>query len=164
MKKASRRALCVTGAVAAAAGLLLASSPAALADGEYYGTWTLTAWKLNGTEMDSPGKLPVPPPAPSIEYAGGEQLQLKENYRCRTTIPAFKAQKGKGDFEVITSPNRQHKAVIFDSDDRQDDPRAYKMRLEGSGAQGPTKMVICQSVGSEQGLTTIEMIFVRAVQ
>jgi hypothetical protein len=70
MKQASRRVLCVTSAVAAAAGLLLASSPAALADGGYYGTWTLTAWKLNGTQIDCPGKLPVPPPAPSIECAG----------------------------------------------------------------------------------------------
>jgi hypothetical protein len=95
---------------------------------------------------------------------GGEQLQLKENYRYRTTIPAFKGQKGKGDFEVITFPNHRHKTVIFDSDDRQDDPRAYRMRLHGSSAQGPTKMVIYQSVGSEQGLTTIEMIFVRAAQ
>lgn len=162
MKTAMKRALGASGALALAASAALIPASAAQADGAYYGAWTLTAWKLGGQTVNCPGKLPLPPPAPTIECKGGETLELKSGYRYKTTIPAFRGASGKGDFEVLKFPNRKSKTIVFDSDDAQDDPRAYQMKLQGYGSGTPKKMVIFMSIGTGAGQDTmIKMIFRR---
>jgi hypothetical protein len=162
MNTALKRALGAGGALALAASVALVPATAAQADGQYYGAWTLTAWKVNGQTINCPGKLPLPPPAPTIECKGGEILELKSGYRYKTTIPAFKGNAGKGDFTVFTFPNRKYKQIVFDSDDAQDDPRAYKMKLQGTGNGAPKKMVVWLSVGRPGGEDiVVKMIFRR---
>jgi hypothetical protein len=162
MQRTIKRAIGAAGAIAVMAGGALIAAPAAQADGQYYGAWTLTAWKIDGTVIKCPGKLPLPPPAPPIECKGGEMLELKSGYRYKTNIPAFKGEYSKGDFTVFSFPNRDYRHVVFDSDDAQDDPRAYKMKLQGTGDGLPKKMVIWLSVGRPGGEDiTVKMIFRR---
>ena len=49
---------------------------------------------------------------------------------------------GKGSFEVIKFANSNHKTIVFDSTLDTDNPRAYRMKLQGTGAGAPKKMVI----------------------
>jgi hypothetical protein len=51
---------------------------------------------------------------------------------------------------------------VFDADDAQDDPRAYKIKFQGTGDGAPKKMVIFTSIGTGRGQDTmIKMIFRR---
>lgn len=162
MNSTLKRLIGASGAAAVVAGAALMAAPAAQADGGYYGTWTLTAWKLGNQTVDCPGSLPLPPPAPSISCKGGETLQLKSGYRYKTTLDVFRGATGKGDFEIIGFSDRAHKNIVFDSDDAQDDPRAYKVKFQGTGDGAPKKMVIYTSIGTGRGEDVmIKMIFRR---
>jgi len=157
-----KRALGVGGALALAASVALVPATAAQADGNYYGAWTLTAWKVGGQTVNCPGTLPLPPPAPSISCKAGEILELKSGYRYKTTLDVFRGATGKGDFAILGFSDRAHKNIVFDADDAQDDPRAYKIKFQGTGDGAPKKMVIFTSIGTGRGQDTmIKMIFRR---
>jgi hypothetical protein len=158
MKKAMKRALGAGGALALAASAVLIPAAAAQADGNYYGAWTLTAWKLNGKTIECPGRVPLPPPAPSISCKAGETLELKSGYRYKSTIANF---SHKGAFEVLKFPKSASHTIVFDADDESDDPRAYQMKLQGAGSGTPKKMVIFLSTGRAGAETTIKMILRR---
>lgn len=155
-------------AVALAMGSAILPATAALADGDYHGVWTLEAYKINGTKVTCPGSLPTPPPAPPIACKAGEYLKLKDNYRYRTTLSAFVKANSTGDFGVIELDGGHHHkgarmhTIVFDSDDANDDPRAYTMRLQGYGSGIPTKMVISIAVGVGGGkVVKTNMVFRR---
>jgi hypothetical protein len=117
---------------------------------------------LGNQTVDCPGSLPLPPPAPSISCKGGETLQLKSGYRYKTTLDVFRGATGKGDFDILSFSDRAHKNIVFDSDDAQDDPRAYKVKFQGTGDGAPKKMVIYTSIGTGRGEDVmIKMIFRR---
>ena len=163
MRKALKRALGATGAIAVVAGAALLPATAAQADGNYYGAWTLDAFKIGGQEITCPGKLPVPPPAPSIACKGGETLELKSDYTYRTTLDVFRGESGKGEFEVIKFSTNKYHTIIFDSYDVKDDPRSYQVKFQGTTSAGtPKKMVVFTSIGTGRGeATLVKMIFRR---
>lgn len=163
MNSTIKRLLGASGAAAVLAGAALVAAPAAQADGAYYGAWTLTAWKLGGQTINCPGKLPLPPPAPTIECKGGEYLELKSGYTYKTNLAAFRGNSGKGEFEVIKFSTNKYHTIIFDSYDAKDDPRSYQVKFQGKTSAGtPKKMVIFTSVGTGRGEDTmIKMIFRR---
>lgn len=163
MNSTIKRLIGASGAAAIVAGAALMAAPAAQADGNYYGAWTLTAWKLGTKEIKCPGKLPLPAPAPTIECKGGETLDLMPGYTYKTTLPAFRGSSGKGEFDVIKFSTNKYHTIIFDSYDAKDDPRSYQMKLQGKTVSGaPKKMVIFTSVGTGRGEDTmIKMIFRR---
>jgi len=163
MHKSLKRAIGMTGAMAVAAGLALLPAQAAQADGAYYGAWTLSAWKIAGETIKCPGKLPLPPPAPSIECKAGETLDLMSDYTYKTTLPAFEGKSGKGEFEVIKFSTNKYHTIIFDSYDAKDDPRSYQVKFQGKTySGGPKKMVIFTSIGTGRGEDVmLKMIFRR---
>lgn len=157
MKKTMKRALGAGGALALAASAVLIPATAAQADGNYYGAWTLTAWKLNGKTIECPGSLPLPPPAPAVECKGGEYVKLKSNYRYKTNINVLGRQQRSGSFEVLKFPSAANPTIVLDSDVDADDPRAYQFKLKGSGSGLPKKLVIW----STEGGITLKMILRR---
>jgi hypothetical protein len=162
MNATLKRLIGASGAAAVVAGAALVAAPAAQADGKYYGAWTLTAWKVGGQTVNCPGKLPLPPPAPSISCKSGEILELKSGDRYKTTLDVFRGATGKGDFAILGFSDRAHKNIVFDADDAQDDPRAYKIKFQGTGDGAPKKMVIFTSIGAGRDQDTlIKMIFRR---
>lgn len=158
-----KRALGAGGALALAASVALVPATAAQADGNYYGAWTLEAFKIGGQEVKCPGTLPVPPPAPSISCKGGETLELKSDYTYKTTLDVFRGESGKGEFDVIKFSTNKYHTIIFDSYDVQDDPRSYQVKLQGKTSAGtPKKMVIFTSIGTGAGRQVmVKMIFRR---
>lgn len=163
MNTAMKRALGAGGALALAASVALVPATAAQADGNYYGAWTLEAFKIGGQEVKCPGTLPVPPPAPSISCKGGETLELKSDYTYKTTLDVFRGESGKGEFDVIKFSTNKYHTIIFDSYDVQDDPRSYQVKLQGKTSAGtPKKMVIFTSIGTGAGRQVmVKMIFRR---
>jgi hypothetical protein len=162
MNSTLKRLIGATGAAAVVAGAALAAAPAAQADGNYYGAWSLTAWKLNGKTIDCPGKLPLPPPVPSIECSGDEYLELKSDYTYKTNLEVFgRFLLNKGDFNVITFEQSSKKTIVFDAKGDENDPRAYRVKFQGTGSGAPKKMVIFSSTGRPGSETTVKMIFRR---
>ena len=163
MNSTLKRLIGAAGAAAVVAGSALVAAPAAQADGGYYGAWTLEAFKIGGEEVKCPGKLPVPPPAPSISCKGGETLELKSDYTYKTTLDVFRGESGKGEFEVIKFSTNKYHTIIFDSYDVQDDPRSYQVKFQGTTSAGtPKKMVVFTTVGMGPGRdVTVKMIFRR---
>ena len=162
MHTSLKRVAAVTGSMIIAASAALVGASTAQADGNYYGAWTLTAYKIDGVKIDCPGKLPLPPPAPAISCKGGETLELKTNYRYKTTLSAFKGNNAKGSFDVIKFSSSNYHTIVFDSDAEEDDPRAYKLKLQGMGSGSPKKMTVFLGVALGGGkVSTIKMIFRR---
>jgi hypothetical protein len=163
MNSSLKRLIGATGAAAVVAGAALVAAPAAQADGNYYGAWTLDAFKIAGQQVKCPGKLPVPPPAPSISCKGGETLELKSDYTYKTTLDVFRGESGKGEFEVIKFSTNKYHTIIFDSYDVQDDPRSYQVKFQGKTSAGtPKKMVVFTSIGMGPGEPVmVKMIFRR---
>ena len=161
MKRSINRLIGASGAAAVLAGSALIAAPAAQADGGYYGTWTLEAFKIGGTTTACPGKLPLPPPAPSISCTAGEILKLNSNYTYKSTLDVFRGALGTGEFDVVKFGNNKYKTIVFDSDVATDNPRAYRLKLQGTGAGAPTKMVIFLSIGTPQGDVMVKMILRR---
>ncbi|MSW93712.1 MAG: hypothetical protein F2806_02100 [Actinobacteria bacterium] len=162
MKKAIMRAVIATGAIALAVSSAPISTAAAQSDRGYVGTWELKAWNIDGTSIDCPGKLPVPPPAPAIECKGGEYLKLTKNSRYRSNLSVFQTRTHpNGSFGVLDLLNSPTKTIVFYSDTARKDPRAYNMDFK-RGSNGLDSMVISLefSVGPEKN-TYIKMIFTR---
>lgn len=163
MNSTLKRLIGASGAAAVVAGAALMAAPAAQADGGYYGTWTLEAFKIGSQTVDCPGKLPFPPPAPPIECKGGETLKLKSDYTYKTTLDVFRGESGKGEFEVIKFSTNKYHTIIFDAYDVQDDPRSFQVKFQGKTSAGtPKKMVFARSALSVSGETImVKMIFRR---
>ncbi len=76
MASTATRMIAAAGAATLIAGAAIAAAPAAQADGDYYGTWTLIAIKGEGQKQKCEG------PAQGTDVCpGGETLTLKSNYR-----------------------------------------------------------------------------------
>ena len=163
MRSSLKRALTATGALALAAGAVLLPASAAQADGAYYGKWKLTAWRVDGVTIPCPGKLEIPPPAPSISCNDHEKLVLRANYRYAATLKVLtRLEEETGDFEILKFPNSVHKVIVFDPNSDGTNPRAYRMQLIGSRAGTPNKMKIYLATTSRDGSkSTAEMIFFR---
>ena len=163
MNSTIKRLIGASGAIALAAGAALIAAPAAQADGGYYGAWTLTGWKIGDVKIACPGSLPLPPPAPPLECKAGEILELKSNYRYKTNLEIFGDRLlSKGYFATTKFPKSKYKTITFDADGAVDDPRSYQMKLQGTGAGAPKKMVIFVSIGTGGGEDTmVKMIFRR---
>ena len=163
MNSTIKRLVGASGAAAVVAGAALMAAPAAQADGNYYGAWTLTAWKIDGKKIDCPGKLPVPPPAPPIECKGGEYLELKSDYHYKTNLEIFGTYLlNKGDFDITKFPHSKYKTIIFDAPGDENDPRAYQVKFQGTSSGAPKKMVVFVSMATGGGkTTTVKMIFRR---
>ena len=163
MNSTLKRLIGASGAAAVVAGAALMAAPAAQADGGYYGTWTLEAFKVGSQTIDCPGKLPFPPPAPTIECKGGETLKLKSDYTYKTTLEVFRGESGKGEFEVIKFSTNKYHTMIMDSYDVQDDPRSFQVKFQGKTSAGtPKKMVLSRSALSVSGeAITVKLIFRR---
>jgi hypothetical protein len=58
---------------------------------------------------------------------------------------------GKGNFDVVKFGNSKHKTIVFDSNADTDNPRAYRMKLQGTGAGAPKKMVIFLAYSTPSG-------------
>ena len=162
MNSTIKRLIGASGAAAFVAGAALMAAPAAQADGGYYGAWTLESFKIAGQTVKCPGKLPFPPPAPAISCTAGEVLELRSDYTYKSTLDVFRGALGKGYFDVVKFGNSKHKTIVFDSDVDTDNPRAYRMKLQGTGAGAPKKMVIFLAYNNPSGgQTKISMILRR---
>ena len=163
MNSTIKRLIGASGAAAVLAGAALMAAPAAQADGNYYGAWTLTEWKINGKTIPCPGKLPLPPPAPPIECKGGEYLELKSGYTYKTNLEVFgRYLANKGEFDIIQFPQAKNKTIVFDATGDENDPRAYQVKFQGQASSGgPKKMVIFVSANRPGEDNTIKMIFRR---
>ena len=162
MNTTFKRLIGASGAIALAASAALMAAPAAQADGGYHGTWTLESFKIAGQKVNCPGKLPFPPPAPAISCTAGEILELRSDYTYKSTLDVFRGALGKGSFDVVKFGNSQHKTIVFDSNVDTDNPRAYRMKLQGTGAGAPKKMVIFLAYNTPSGgQTKISMILRR---
>ena len=75
------------------------AAPAAQADGGYYGSWTLTTFKLGKKTMKCNN-----PPNDEGMCAAGMTLDLRANYRYKSTIKGFDLliAPGKGAFVTAT--------------------------------------------------------------
>ena len=162
MNRAILNGILATGIVALTATLAPPSATASPADGNYVGTWVLTGWNVDGTDIDCPGKLPVPPPAPAIECGGGEFLKLTKGSRYRSNLSVFRTQlHPKGDFGVLQLPNSPTRTIVFYSDTARRDPRAYNLEVT-KGRGGRDSMVISLEFSAGAGKDSlIEMIFSR---
>lgn len=151
MRMSIKRGVAIAGALGVVAGLALLPAQAAQADGAYYGAWTLEAFKVGGDKVDCPGTLPFPPPAPPISCKAGEILELRSDYTYKSTLDVFRGALGKGNFDVIKFANSSRKTIVFDSNSDTDNPRAYRMKLQGIGSGAPKKMVIFLSYNLPSG-------------
>ncbi|MEY4171534.1 MAG: hypothetical protein RLZ94_2607 [Actinomycetota bacterium] len=162
MNSTLKRLIGASGAAAVVAGAALITAPGAQADGGYYGAWTLEAFKIAGKRVDCPGTLPFPPPAPAISCTAGEVLELRSDYTYKSTLDVFRGALGKGNFDVVKFGNSHHKTIVFDSNVDTDNPRAYRMKLQGTGAGAPKKMVIFLAYNTPSGgQTKVSMILRR---
>jgi len=167
MNSTLKRLIGASGAAAVVAGAALMAAPAAQADGGYYGTWNLTAWKLDGKITNCPGKIPLPPPAPTIECKGGETLKLKADYTYKSTLDVIRMESHGGEFEVTKFPTNKYRTIIFQSFDVKDEPSPYQLQFQGKTSAGTyNKMVISTrlSPGPGQDKVLISMVFSRDAQ
>ena len=151
MRTSIKRALGTAGALCMVAGLTLLPTQAAQADGAYYGAWTLEAFRIGGDKIACPGELPFPPPAPPISCKAGEILELRSDYTYKSTLDVFRGAMGKGSFDVVKFGHSSYKTIVFDSNLDTDNPRAYRMKLQGTGAGAPKKMVIFLAYNTPSG-------------
>ena len=163
MNSTLKRLIGASSAAAVVAGAALMAAPAAQADGGYYGDWTLEAFKDGSQTIDCPGKLPFPPPAPTVECKGGETLKLKSDYTYKTTLEVFRGEAGKGEFKVIKFSTNKYHTMIIVAYDVQDDPRSFQVKFQGKTSAGtPKKMVLSRSALSVSGeAITVKLIFRR---
>ena len=150
MASTLKRTIAAAGATTLLAGAAIAIAPSAQADGDYYGTWTLTAIKGDGQKQKCEG------PAQGTEVCpGGEMITLKSNYRY--TASAYLAQalwlgaKGnkKGSFVTPVVPGTRQQILVLDSDRNGIMPLggAWQIELMNSRSGTPTKMVLTLQTG-----------------
>ena len=146
----------VAGAMAFIAGTALLSAPAAQADGNYYGTWTLTAYKENGQKTKCTGDVSDTQTCP-----GGQTLTLKTNYRYKTShfLRLFLMVGQKGTFDVPTIPGTGQDVLVLESDNKGILALggAWSLTLSGGGSGSPTKM----SLVLQTGFGEITLVFRR---
>ena len=149
MASTLRRVIAAAGTTALIAGAAIVVAPAAHADGDYYGTWTLTAIRADAQKVKCEG-----PEAEGV-CPGGQTLTLKSNYRFKAS--AFLAQmmwltaKGsrKGSFATPVIPHTEQQVLVIQSDRGQIMPlgSAWQIELEGYRSGSPTKMVLTLQTG-----------------
>jgi hypothetical protein len=167
MNSTLKRRFGACGAAAVVAGTALMAAPAAQAaqaDSGYYGTWNLTAWKIDGKIVNCPGKVPLPPPAPTIECKGGETLKLRSNNTYKSTLDVIRMESHGGEFEVTKFATNKYRTIIFQSFDVKEDPSPYQLQFQGKTSAGtPKTMVISTRIspGPGQDKVLISMVFSR---
>ena len=156
MASTLKRLIGVVGAGAIIAGTAIVVAPSAHADGEYYGTWTLTAVKEGDKKTKCTGTSSEPPACP-----GGQTLTLKSNYRYKTSnfLPLILLMGQKGYFDVVTLPSTGQEALILESDKQGILAlgSAWSLTLSGGGSGSPTKMTLVLQTGFGE----ITMVFRR---
>ena len=146
-------------AFAAVAGLVVA--PAAHADGDYYGTWTMVSF-TNGTgkiKCDGPNKGPD-----KTGCLAGQKLTLTPDYRFTMSKYIFLTLLvgRKGSFVAPVFPSTGERVLVFVSDAGRVQPlgSAFDMALKQRRDGSPTKMVLSM----ETGLGMVEVVFRRDVK
>jgi len=139
----------LTSAVAATAiivGATLLCAPAALADGDYYGTWTLTAIKVGDREQKCDG-LPNDPDT----CRAGMTLRLKSNYRYASTLKGLDLifLPGTGPFVTAIARATGSHIMVLGSDQYPGLNRAWRVKLQGTRYGAPQKMVLAGSLDPE---------------
>jgi hypothetical protein len=150
MASTLRRAVATAGAAALIAGAVIVAAPSAQADGDYYGTWTLTTVKLDSQKQKCEG-----PDDGSGICPGGKTLTLKSNYRYKAS--AFVAQimflraegDGKGSFVTPVFPGTGDQALVLEGDATGIAPlgSAWQVVLKDKRSGSPTKMILTLQTG-----------------
>jgi hypothetical protein len=145
-----KRIIGAAGATALLAGAALVAAPAAQADGNYYGAWTLTAVTANDQKQKCEGTNKEYLVCPS-----GQTLTLKTNYRYKAS--AFVAQalflgaKGdqKGSFVTTDFPGTGDQVLVLEGDASGIAPlgSAWQMVLKDTRSGSPTKMILTLQTG-----------------
>jgi hypothetical protein len=164
MNSPFKRLIRASGAAAVVAGAVLIAAPVAQADSGYYGTWNLTAWDLGGKIINCPGKLSLPPPAPTIECNGVETLKLKKDNTYLSTLDVIRMEAHGGEFEVIRFSTNKQRTIIFQSFEVKDAPSPYQVKFQGKTSTGAyKKMVITKRMSTGPGEDIlVSMIFSRS--
>lgn len=147
MASTLRRVVAAAGASALMAGAAIVVAPSAHADGEYYGTWTLTAYKENDQKTKCTDDASDTGACPT-----GETLTLKSNYRYKVSkyLRLFlMGVSGKGNFAVDTFPSTGRNVLVLDSDKTGVLALggAWSLTLAGGGSGSPTKMTLVLQTG-----------------
>ena len=140
-----RKRLLGAAAVAAfVAASTVCAAPAAQADGGYYGSWTLITYKMGtkSIKCDSP-------PNDEGMCAAGMTLDLKADYRYKSTIKGLNllVAPGKGDFVTATVSGTGSHVIVFNLDTYPTFLRSWEVTLKGTRYGAPQKMVLSGSLG-----------------
>ena len=145
-----KRIIGAAGATALLAGAAIVVAPAAQADGNYYGAWTLTAVTANGQKFkcEASNKRYVGCP-------GGETLTLKTNYRYKASAyiaqALFLGAKGdqKGSFVTTGFPGTGDQVLVLEGDASGIAPlgSAWQMVLKDTRSGSPTRMILTLQTG-----------------
>jgi len=158
MASTLKRLVGIVGAGAIIAGTAIVVAPSAHADGDYYGTWTLTAIKADDQKTKCKGDQAD---IDAQACPAGETLTLKSNYRFKMTDflrLVFMVGK-KGYFDVPTFPSTGQTVLVLESDGQGILPLggAWSLTLAGGGSGSPTKMTLVLQTGFGE----ITMVFRR---
>jgi len=150
MASTLRRVVATAGATVLIAGAVIVAAPSAQADGDYYGTWTLTTIKLGDQKQKCEGADDGSGICP-----GGKTLTLKSNYRYKAS--AYVAQvmflgaegDGKGSFVTPVFPDSGDQTLVLEGDASGIAPlgSAWQMKLKGTRSGSPTKMILTLQTG-----------------
>ena len=144
MTSTRKRLLGAAAVTAFVAASTVCAAPAAQADGGYYGSWTLITYKMGtkSIKCDSP-------PNDEGMCAAGMTLDLKANYRYKSTIKGFNLliAPGEGDFVTATVPGTGSHAIVLNLDAFPTFLRAWEVTLKGTRYGAPQKMVLSGSLG-----------------
>jgi hypothetical protein len=150
MASTLRRVVATAGATVLIAGAVIVAAPSAQADGDYYGTWTLTAVKLGDQKQKCAGADDGSAICPS-----GKTLTLKSDYRYKAS--AYVAQvmflgaegDGKGSFVAPVFPDSGDQTLVLEGDATGIAPlgSAWQMTLKGTRSGSPTKMILTLQTG-----------------
>ena len=156
MASTLKRLIGVVGAGAIIAGTAIVVAPSAHADGEYYGTWTLTAIKEGDKKTKCTGTSSDPANCP-----GGQTLTLKSNYRYKASgfLSMLLMMGQKGTFDVPTLPSTGQDVLVLESDSKGILAlgSAWALTLSGGDSGSPTKMTLVLQTGFGE----ITMVFRR---
>lgn len=151
MASTLKRLIGVVGASAIIAGTAIVAAPAAQADGEYYGTWTLTAIREGDKKAKCTGE--VSDSDTTQACPGGQTLTLKTNYRYRLAGKFLRLVllgiAKEGTFDVPTFPSTGQQALILESDSQGILAlgSAWSITLSGGSSGSPTKMTLVLQTG-----------------
>lgn len=157
-----KRLLGAAAVTAFVAASTLCAAPAAQADGGYYGSWTLVTYKMGKKSI----KCDNPPNDEGL-CAAGMTLDLKANYRYKSTIKGFDLliAPGAGDFVTATVPGTGLHVIVLNLDAFPTFLRSWNITLKGTRYGTPQKMVLSGSLGentedpSDDGI--VKLVFMR---